>query len=181
MKKILSFLLVISFLITPCLTVFAGTSTSEDVPASVEKDSGVNKNVVIVSKDNVKKDKKESKDLIEEQDGYEEIYKISNWEIAKNIAKYLGITFINDVKSYIMLWPLFKVSEIISFLALYFSTYGFYKLTGIDIPAKVSGFFNKNESVNIIGQNLYNVIPLTLSSFLFKWGKDICFYLKSFS
>ena len=28
----------------------------------------------------------------------------------------------------------------------------------IDIPAKVSSFFNKNESMNIIGQNLYNVI-----------------------
>ena len=78
-----------------------------------------------------------------------------------------------------MTYPLFKISQLISYLALYFSTFGFFKITGIDIPAKVSKVFNKSENMNIIGQNLYNVIPLTLSSFMFKWGRDLYFYLKS--
>ena len=180
MKKLLSILLICSFLVTPCLTVLADNSVSETVPASSETETtGASRNAVVVYQD--KKQEKKSNELVETQDNSEGGYKPSKWEITKYLAKWFGITFINDVKSYVMLWPLFKVSELISFLALYFPTYGFYKITGIDIPAKVSSFFNKNESMNIIGQNLYNVIPLTLSSFMFKWGRDLYFYLKSFS
>lgn len=101
------------------------------------------------------------------------------WEITKNIAKCLGKSFINDVKSYIMFYPLFKVAQLISFLSIYLPSYAFYKKTGINIPAKVSSVFTKNESLNIIGQNLYNVIPLTLASFMFKWGKDLYLFAKS--
>ena len=179
MKKLLSILLICSFLVTPCLTVLADSSVSETVPGSSKTETtGANRNAVVVYQD--EKQEKKSNELVEAQNDFEEGgYKPSKWEITKYLAKWFGITFVNDVKSYVMLYPLFKVSQLISFLALYFPTYGFYKITGIDIPAKVSGFFSKNESRNIIGQNLYNVIPLTLSSFLFKWGKDAYFYLKS--
>ena len=100
-------------------------------------------------------------------------------EIAKNIAKYLGKAFVDDVKSYIMFYPLFKVAQLISFLAIYLPSYGIYKKTGVDIPAKVSSIFTKNESMNIIGQNLYNLIPLTLASFMFKWGRDLYSFAKT--
>ena len=181
MKRLLSILLICSFLVTPCLTVLADSSVSETTPASSKTETtGASRNVIVVCQDSSKKQEKKSNELVKTQDNSEGGYKPSKWEITKYLAKWFGITFVNDVKSYVMLLPLFKVSQLISFLALYFPTYGFYKITGIDVPAKISGFFSKNESMNIIGQNLYNVIPLTLSSFLFKWGKDAYFYLKSF-
>ena len=137
----------------------------------------------IVLKNNSKTDDKRSTDLQKVQkdfaEDYDEYYKPSKWEITKNIAKCLGKAFINDVKSYIMFYPLFKVAQLISFLSIYLPSYAFYKKTGINIPAKVSSVFTKNESLNIIGQNLYNVIPLTLASFMFKWGKDLYLFAKS--
>ena len=182
MKKLLSILLICSFLIAPCLTVSADNLVSETAPASSKTETtGASRSAVVVYQDNSKKQEKKSNELVETHDNSEGRYKPSKWEITKYLAKWFGITFVNDVKSYVLLYPLFKVSQLISFLALYFPTYGFYKITGIDIPDKVSGFFSKNESRNIIGQNLYNVIPLTLSSFMFKWGRDLYFYLKSFS
>ena len=180
MKKLLSILLICSFLITPCLTVLAVNSVSETAPASSKTEtSGASRNTVVVYQDSSKKQEKKSNELVETHDNSEGRYKPSKWEITKYLAKWFGITFVNDVKSYVITYPLFKISQLISYLGLYFSTFGLYKITGIDIPAKVSRVFNKNENMNIIGQNLYNVIPLTLSSFLFKWGKDLYFYLRS--
>ena len=179
MKKLLSILLICSFLVTPCLTVLADNSVSENAPASSKTETtGASRNAVVVYQD--KKQGEKSTVLVESKKDFEEGgYKPSKWEITKYLAKWFGITFVNDVKSYVMTYPLFKISQLISYLALYFSTFGFFKITGIDIPAKVSKVFNKSENMNIIGQNLYNVIPLTLSSFMFKWGRDLYFYLKS--
>ena len=181
LKRLLSILLICSFLVTPCLTVLANNSVSETAPASSKTETtGASRNIVVVYQGSSKKQEKKSTDLVESENNFEEGgYKPSKWEITKYLAKWFGITFVNDVKSYVILYPLFKVSQLISYLALYFPTYGFFKITGIDIPAKISRVFNKSENMNIIGQNLYNVIPLTLSSFMFKWGRDLYFYLKS--
>ena len=178
MKKLLSLLLICSSLVAPRLTVLADNSVSEAAPASIEKDSGASRNAVVYQNSSKRQEKK-SNELVVSQKDFEEGYKPSKWEITKHIAKYLGITFINDIKSYVTFYPLLKVAQLMSFLALYFSTYAIYKKTGVDIPYKVSSFFTKNESLNIIGQNLYNVIPLTLASFLFKWGKDLYLFAKS--
>lgn len=103
---------------------------------------------------------------------------LSKWEITKNIAKYFGKSFVGDVKSYIMFYPLLKIAQVITYLTIYLPSYAIYQKTGIDIPAKVSGVFTQNESLNIIGQTLYNMIPLTLAAFMYKWGKDLYNYAR---
>lgn len=183
LKKICSILLICSIFIAQNLTVFANNSFVNDVPTTLENNVVSDKNVEIVLKNSSKTDDKKSTDLQEVQknfaEDYDEYYKPSRWDITKNIAKSLGKAFINDVKSYIMFYPLFKIAQLISFLSIYLPSYAFYKKTGINIPAKVSSVFTKNESLYIIGQNLYNVIPLTLASFMFKWGKDLYLFAKS--
>ena len=176
MKKLLSLLIICSIFVTQCLTVFAESPVTKDSSANLESN---NVKAIVALKDD-KDDKTNVLVLKENQEGFEEdVYKPSKWEITKNIAKYLGKAFIDDVKSYIMFYPLLKVAQAISFLAIFFPTYVLYKKTGIDIPAKVSRVFTKNESLNIIGQNLYNLIPLTLASFMFKWGRDLYLFAKS--
>ena len=182
MKKVLSILLICNVFIAQSLTVFANSPVVNDVPTTLENNITADKNAVIVLQDSSKTNSKKSIDLKEFQKDFAEDYdeyKPSKWEITKNIVKYLGKAFIDDVKSYIMFYPLLKVAQAISFLAIFFPTYVLYKKTGIDIPAKVSRVFTKNESLNIIGQNLYNLIPLTLASFMFKWGKDLYLFAKS--
>ncbi len=183
LKKICSILLICSIFIAQNLTVFANNSFVNDVPTTLENNVVSDKNVEIVLKNSSKTDDKKSTDLKEVQkdfaEDYDKHYKPSKWDITKNIAKCLGKAFINDVKSYIMFYPLFKIAQLISFLSIYLPSYAFYKKTGINIPAKVSSVFTKNENLNIIGQNLYNVIPLTLASFMFKWGKDLYLFAKS--
>ena len=114
----------------------------------------------------------------EHQDDFEEDGKPSKWEMAKNMAVYLGKSFLNDVKSYVMFYPLTKVAQAISFCLWFFPAYALYKKTGINIPAKISSYIN-SENAAIIAQNLYNVIPMTLASFLYKWGRDAYAYMKS--
>lgn len=183
MKQVCSILLICSIFASQSLTVFANNQVSNDISTTFENNITTNKDIVIVLRDSSKIDEKNSMDLKEIKkdfaEYYDEYYKPSKWEIAKNIAKYLGKAFVDDVKSYVMFYPLFKVAQLISFFAIYLPSYGIYKKTGVDIPAKVSSVFTKNESMNIIGQNLYNLIPLTLASFMFKWGRDLYLFAKT--
>jgi len=171
MKKILSFLLV-CIILTQNLVTLANNPIVKETSLNLENNIASDKTAIVVFSDK-QKDKNENF-----EEDFDEDYRPSKWEIAKNLSKYLGKAFIDDVKSYILFYPLFKVSQLISFLGLFFPTYVLYKKTGIDIPAKFSSFFNRTESLSIIGQNLYNLIPLTLASFLFKWGKDLYLYLR---
>ena len=183
-KLVWSILLIFSIVFTQSLTTLADTPIAKDLPpATIENNTVPDKSTVIVLPSNYKTNGKNSTDLKEIREDFADDlgvdYKPSKWEIAKNIAKYLGKAFADDVKSYILFYPLFKVAQLISFFAIYLPSYGIYKKTGIDIPAKVSSVFTKNESMNIIGQNLYNLIPLTLASFMFKWGRDLYSFAKS--
>ena len=188
MQKLLSILIICSFLVTPCLAVLADNSVSETAPASPNTETtGASRNAVVVYQDNSKKQDKKSNELVETQDNSEGGYKPSKWEITKYLAKWFGYNFIymikynfiNDVKFYIMFYPLSVISQIISYLAWEIPSCIFLAKTGIYIPDKVSKVFNKNDYINTIGRHLYNVIPLTLSSFMFKWGRDLYFYLKT--
>ena len=183
MKQVCSILLICSVFAAQSLTVLAENSIAKEPTVTIENNIMPDKSAVVVLQDNSKTDGKNSTDLKEIREDFADDlgaeYKPSKWEIAKNIAKYLGKAFIDDVKSYILFYPLFKVAQLISFFAIYLPSYGIYKKTGVDIPAKVSSVFTKNESLNIIGQNLYNVIPLTLASFMFKWGRDLYLFAKS--
>ena len=114
----------------------------------------------------------------EYQDDFEKDSRPSKWEMAKNIAVYLGKSFMNDVKSYVMFYPLTKVAQAISFCLWCFPAYVLYKKTGFDLPDKISSYIT-SENAAIIAQNLYNVIPMTLASFLYKWGRDAYAYMKS--
>ena len=183
MRKVLSILLICSIFVVQSSTIFAESSIVKDPTATIENSTVPDKSAIVVLRDSSKMDGKKSADLKELKNDFAEDYddycKPSKLEIAKNIAKYLGKAFVDDVKSYIMFYPLFKVAQLISFLAIFFPSYALYKKTGIDIPAKVSSIFTKNESMNIIGQNLYNLIPLTLASFMFKWGRDLYSFAKT--
>lgn len=182
MRKVLTLILTCSFMFFQSLSTFGDSSLDKNRANLFPSDDALKvKSVVIVSPNNGEsKESKKSNDLVQSKPKYdEEFYKPSKWEITKNIAKYLGKAFVDDVKSYILFYPLFKVAQLISFFAIYLPSYGFYKKTGIDIPAKVSSVFTKSESMNIIGQNLYNLIPLTLASFMFKWGRDLYSFAKS--
>ena len=86
MKKLLSLLLICSFLVAPRLTVLADNSVSETAPASIEKDSGASRNAVVYQ-DSSKRQEKKSTDLVEPKNDFEEGYKPSKWEITKHIAK----------------------------------------------------------------------------------------------
>lgn len=183
MKRILSILLICSIFVAQNLTTLAKNSILQDSTVTIENKNIVPYKSAVVVRNSFKTDSKNSTDLKEIKNdyanGYDDYYNPSKLEIAKNIAKYLVKAFVDDVKSYILFYPLFKVAQLISFFAIYLPSYGIYKKTGIDIPAKVSSIFTKNEAMNIIGQNLYNLIPLTLASFMFKWGRDLYLFAKS--
>lgn len=195
MKKIISFLLS-SILIIQCTTSYADSSLSgsgvDSDMKNVQNISHCNGSLEIPNKSLDKKETSEKnvmpnkivekvsddKKLVEYQDDFEEDYKPSKWEMAKNVAMYLGKSFVNDVKSYVKFYPLHKIAQAISFCLWYFPAYALYKKTGIDIPAKLSSYIT-SENKAIFAHNLYNVIPMTLTSFLYKWGRDAYAYMKS--
>ena len=78
MKKLLSILLICSFLVNSYLTVLADNSVSETAPASSKTDTtGVSRNAVVVYQDSSKKQDKKSNELVETQDKSEGGYKPS--------------------------------------------------------------------------------------------------------
>lgn len=191
MKKIISFLLASSIFILQITTAYADSSLSEKgVNSDKEVISPISRSIEIPKKEPLKEDSKKNimpneiaikipndVELEEFQDDFEGDYRPSKWEMAKNVAVYLGKSFVNDVKSYVKFYPLHQIAQAISFCLWYFPAYALYKKTGIDIPAKLSSYIT-SENKAIFAHNLYNVIPMTLTSFLYKWGRDAYAYMK---
>ena len=192
MKKTVSFLLACSIFLFQCTSVNANSPLSEKgVDTDKEVISPISRSVEIPKKEPLKEESKinvvpneiaikipNDVELEEYQDDFEEDYRPSKWEMAKNVATYLGKSFVNDVKSYVKFYPLHKIAQAISFCLWYFPAYALYKKTGIDIPAKISSYIT-SENKAIFARNIYNVIPMTLASFLYKWGRDAYAYMKS--
>ena len=180
MKKTISFLIACSIFLFQCPSVNANSPLSEKELGSfvekTEESMPVNSKLVAIPKEDTKE--KKPCELEEYQDDFEEDYRPSKWEMAKNVATYLGKSFVNDVKSYVKFYPLHKIAQAISFCLWYFPAYALYKKTGIDIPAKISSYIT-SENKAIFARNIYNVIPMTLASFLYKWGRDAYAYMKS--
>ena len=191
MKKITSLLLIFSLFSVHFTTVYADSSLSEKGVNSDKEIPLCNSSVEFPKKEPLKEETEKNvmpnkiiekfptEGKMEEYQGdSEEDYKPSKWEMAKNVAVYLGKSFLNDVKSYVKSYPLQKIAQTISFCLWYFPAYALYKKTGIDIPAKLSSFIN-SENKAIFARNLYNVIPMTLASFFFKWVRDAYAYMRS--
>lgn len=193
MKKLISLLLICNTLFIQSMPVFADTPLLEtsgavntDNIAEKPQFNGIPKESSDMNKTSSEKnvmpnkivEKFPNEGKMEEYQGdSEEDYKPSKWEMAKNVAIYLGKSFVNDVKSYVKSYPLQKIAQTISFCLWYFPAYALYKKTGIDIPAKLSSYIT-SENAAIFARNIYNVIPMTLTSFLYKWGREAFAYMK---
>ena len=110
---------------------------------------------------------------------FDEGFTFSKMQLAKDIAVYAVKSFVHDLKSFAMFYPLIKTSSFITFCAWAFPLYFLYKKTGIDVPGMYSKFAMNNEGWHIFFMNLYNVIPMTLASFIIKYGQEAYFKFKT--
>ncbi len=122
--------------------------------------------------------KEYNRDTFDDEDFYGE-QGFSKMQLAKNIAVYMVKSFVQDLKSFAMFYPLIKTSSFITFCAWAFPLYFLYKKTGIDVPGMYSKFAMNNEGWHIFFMNLYNVIPMTLASFIIKYGQEAYFKFKT--
>lgn len=93
----------------------------------------------------------------------------SKFEMAKNIAKFLVVNFVRDLKNYIVSYPLFFASNIVCAVIFYYLCCFLYKKCGVDLIYKFREFAIKHENLAIIAQNIYFLIPMTMVSFLYKY------------
>ena len=84
------------------------------------------------------------------------------------------------MKNYIRFYPFSKIAQFICTLGWFIPTYALYKKTGIDVPGKVSEYLMNHQDFAIFAQNLYNVIPMTLASFILKYAQEAYWYLKNY-
>ena len=110
---------------------------------------------------------------------FDEGFTFSKMQLAKDIAVYAVKSFVHDLKSFAMFYPLIKTSSFITFCAWAFPLYFLYKKTGIDVPGMYSDFAMKHGNWHIFFMNLYNVIPMTLASFIIKYGQEAYFKFKT--
>ena len=110
---------------------------------------------------------------------FDEGFTFSKMQMAKDIAIYAAKSFVNDLKNFAMFYPLIKTSSFITFCAWVFPLYFLYKKTGIDVPGMYSGFATRHSNWHIFFMNLYNVIPMTLASFMIKYGQEAYFKFKT--
>ncbi len=103
----------------------------------------------------------------------------SKMQLAKDIAVYAVKSFIQDLKNFAMFYPLIKTSSFITFCAWVFPLFFLYKKTGIDVPGMYSDFAMRHSNWHIFFMNLYNVIPMTLASFMIKYGQEAYFKFKT--
>ena len=103
----------------------------------------------------------------------------SKMQLAKDIAVYAVKSFVHDLKSFVMFYPLIKTSSFITFCAWVFPLFFLYKKTGIDVPGMYSDFAMRHGNWHIFFMNLYNVIPMTLASFMIKYGQEAYFKFKT--
>ncbi len=111
-------------------------------------------------------------------EGFEDGFTYSKMQMAKDIAVYAVKSFVHDLKSFVMFYPLIKTSSFITFCAWVFPLYFLYKKTGIDVPGMYSDFAMRHSNWDIFFRNLYNVIPMTLASFMIKYGQEAYFKFK---
>ena len=117
-------------------------------------------------------------DTFDDEDFYGE-QGFSKMQLAKDIAVYAVKSFVHDLKSFVMFNPLIKISSFITFCAWVFPLYFLYKKTGIDVPGMYSDFAMRHGNWHIFFMNLYNVIPMTLASFMIKYGQEAYFKFKT--
>ena len=118
--------------------------------------------------------------LQEYQEGdFDEDYRPSKWEIAKNVAKYFAQKFVYDLKSYIKFYPLMQVAQFITYVAWFLPGYAVYKKTGFDVITFFSKFATNHQNFAIFAQNLYNAIPITLASLIYKYGQQAFAYMRT--
>lgn len=110
---------------------------------------------------------------------FDEGFTFSKMQLAKDIAVYAVKSFVHDLKSFVMFYPLIKTSSFITFCAWVFPLYFLYKKTGVDVPGMYSDFAMKHSNWHIFFMNLYNVIPMTLASFMIKYGQEAYFKFKT--
>lgn len=110
---------------------------------------------------------------------FDEGFTFSKMQLAKDIAVYAVKSFVHDLKSFAMFYPLIKTSSFITFCAWVFPLYFLYKKTGIDVPGMYSDFATRHSNWHIFFMNLYNVIPMTLASFMIKYGQEAYFKFKT--
>lgn len=110
---------------------------------------------------------------------FDEGFTFSKMQLAKDIAVYAVKSFVHDLKSFVMFYPLIKTSSFITFCAWLFPLYFLYKKTGIDVPGMYSEFAMRHSNWHIFFMNLYNVIPMTLASFMIKYGQEAYFKFKA--
>ena len=110
---------------------------------------------------------------------FDEGFTFSKMQLAKDIVMYMVESFVNDLKSFVMFNPLIKASSFITFCAWVFPLYFLYKKTGIDVPGMYSDFAMRHGDWHIFFMNLYNVIPMTLASFMIKYGQEAYFKFKT--
>ena len=113
------------------------------------------------------------------EDDFDEDYKPSKWEITKNVAKYFAQKFVYDLKSYVKFYPLMQVAQFITYIACFLPGYAVYKKTGFDVIASFSKFAANHQNFAIFAQNLYNSIPMTLASLIYKYGQQAFAYTRS--
>ena len=117
-------------------------------------------------------------DTFDEED-FEGEQSFSKMQLAKNIAMHMLEFFVYDLKSFVMFYPLIKTSSFITFCAWLFPLFFLYKKTGIDVPGMYSDFAMRHDNWHIFFRNLYNVIPMTLTSFMIKFGQEAYFKFKT--
>ena len=171
-QKIISVILMFSLITnSACLSIHAETPLSDmRVESDMESVKNISQCDSLVTFPNGSKDKGELKK--HQEDDFDNDYKPSKWEITKNVAKYAAQKFVYDLKSYIKFYPVMQIAQGITFLAWFLPGYALYKKTGKDITAPFSNFAMNHENLAIIMRNLYNVIPMTLASLIYKYGQQ---------
>lgn len=201
MKKIISIILIGSVFLTQNPMSYADNPpVINEVQAEKDLSKNINQDIAQTRNDEVKKLCKEEKpneklqqtqnfisnelveavsnELEEYQQNFEENSGPSKWEITKNVAKCMGNKFVQDLKNYVSFYPLSMVARTIAFFIWFIPCYLLYKKLGIDVPGKISEFAFRHNNWAIIIQNLYNVIPMTIASFMYKYGHQAYTYLK---
>ena len=202
MKKMLCYLLTVSLLLSFSMNIYANTLPQTPVAGAkaeteAVQDPAVQVEFKFVDVPNAPDGKAESAssresknakstELVEViQDGLEEYnpdtfsenfdegFTFSKMQLAKDIAMYMVKSFVYDLKSFVTFYPLIKTSSIITLCAWAFPLFFLYKKTGINIPGKYANFAAKHDNWHIFFMNLYNVIPMTLTSFMIKYGQEV--------
>ena len=202
MKKFLSFIIIFTLLFNLNNSLYAETPLSEtraepvttlnlNVAKDIQKrDTSIKTTQIAPSEktevvstelaENIPGDLGKLGQLQEYQnDDFDEDYKPSKWEITKNVAKYFAQKFVYDLKSYVKFYPLMQVAQFITYLAWFLPGYAVYKKTGFDVITFFSNFAANHQNFAIFAQNLYNSIPMTLASLIYKYGQQAFAYMRS--